>query len=138
MLPVKQLDAEFLFLQAQQLLSGIKSAGGNTVSIKCDGNRVNQSFFEMFSTEPEKPWKTSDDIFLLFDFVHLLKSVRNNCITEKTQELLFVKSGKKCVAKWSYLKELHQIESQNVVKLSKLTDVSVSPKPIERQKVATC
>ena len=114
MLPIKQLDAEFLFLQAQQLLSGIKSAGGNTVAIICDGNRVNQSFFKMFSTKPEKPWKTSDDIFLLFDYVHLVKSVRNNWITEKTQELLFVKSGKTCVAKWSHLKEL------------------------ERQKVATC
>ena len=33
MLPVKQLDAEFLFLQTQQILSGIKSAGGDTVSI---------------------------------------------------------------------------------------------------------
>ena len=31
----------------------------------------------------------STDMFLLFDYVHLFKCIRNNWITEKTQELEF-------------------------------------------------
>ena len=42
------------------------------------------------------------------------------------------------VAKWSDIKMLHDIEKEQLVKLSKLTDLAVTPKPIERQKVSTC
>lgn len=38
----------------------------------------------MFDTE--EPWRTRDNMFLLFDFVHLLKNIRNNWITEATPE----------------------------------------------------
>ena len=108
------------------------------VGIICDGNRVNQAFFKMFDTSPDSPWKTKDDKFLLFDFVHLLKCIRNNWITEKTQELSFKISDHTYTAKWSDTKTLHLLEKQKLVKLSKLSDISVAPRPIERQKVSTC
>ena len=31
-------------------------------------------------------WKTCDIVFFFFDFVQMLRSVRNNCITGKTSE----------------------------------------------------
>ena len=34
--------------------------------------------------------------------------------------------------------ELYKLEAEGVVKVSKLMEVSVYPKPIERQSVATC
>ena len=46
MLPVKELDADFLFEKTNILLTAIKSAGGDVIAIICDGNRVNQSFFQ--------------------------------------------------------------------------------------------
>lgn len=138
MIPVRQLNAKFQFEQCQHLKSLIKEAGGNLIAVICDGNRTNQSFFKMFETLPGSPWRTKDDIFLLFDYVHLLKSVRNNWITEKSQELRFIVDDNELVAKWSDLVKLHKFEQQNLVKLSKLSDRAVAPTPIERQKVSTC
>ena len=67
-----------------------------------------------------------------------MKSVRNNWITEKVGELEFWVEQEKKVAKWDDLKRIYLLESNDLVKMSKLTDVAVSPKPIERQKVFTC
>ena len=132
MLPVKELDANFLFSQTEFLIDNLKKAGADII---CDGNRVNQKFFKMFDTV--EPWRTRDNMFLLFDFVHLLKNVRNNWITEATQELDFTRGGKKETARWADLISLQKLESANLTKLSKLTEVSVTPKPIERQRVST-
>ena len=52
-----------------------------------------RSFINFF--EIKEAWCTKDNIFLLFDYVHLLKSIRNNWITEKTQELEFYVDGEK-------------------------------------------
>ena len=134
----KILYSSLHYRQTQQLISVLQGAGANLVGIICDGNRVNQAFFKMFDTSPDSPWKTKDDVFLLFDFVHLLKCIRNNWITEKTQELSFKISDHTYTAKWSDIKTLHLLEKQKPVKLSKLSDVSVAPRPIERQKVSTC
>ena len=53
-------------------------------------------------------------------------------------ELAFYETGMKRVARWSHLVELYKLETEGVVKVSKLMEVSVYPKPIERQSVATC
>ena len=48
-------------------INAIKNAGGNNIAIICDKNIVNQRFFKMFKTI--EPWRTTDDIFLLFVFI---------------------------------------------------------------------
>ena len=73
------MSAEFLFDQVNEILNLIRLAGGQTTSIIWDGNRTNQKLFKMFQTVNGKPWLTVDGIFLLFDFVHLLK---NMCVWE--------------------------------------------------------
>ena len=45
-------------------------------------------------------------------------------------ELTYYEGGMKKIARWRHLLELF--------KMSKLTEVSVYPKPIEKQSVATC
>ena len=116
-------------------MNAIRNAGGDVVAIISDGNRVNQKFFKMF--DRVQPWLTQDKIFLLFDFVHLLKNIRNNWITEPSQELIYILNGESKVAKWSDLKKLYKLESHDgIVKLSQLTDISITPKPIERQRVS--
>ena len=101
------------------------------VAIVCDGNRVNQAFFKLFTTVSNEPWRTTNDIFLLFDFVHLLKCVRNNWITEKMQELEFYYEGRLRTAKWAKLKELYEIESKDslgekkLIIPSKLSEITV-------------
>jgi len=136
MLPVKQLDSVFLYEQTNLILKLISQAGGIVKAIICDNNRVNQSFFKMFNGNV--PWQSKDNVFLLFDFVHLIKSVRNNWITEKTKKLIFYEDNEPKVASWSHLENLLRYEKQNIVKMSNLTDVAVYPSPVERQKVSFC
>ena len=98
MIPVSKLNATFLYDQVCQILEIIKSSSGTVMAVITDNNRTNQAFFKLFNTPESKPWKTSDGIFLLYDYVHLLKSVRNNWVTEKTQNLEFEHENKKEIA----------------------------------------
>ena len=59
--------------------------------------------------------------------------IRNNWLTEKIGELRFHERGMKKVARWSHLVELYKLEAEDLDKISKLTEASVYPKPIERQ-----
>ena len=53
-------------------------------------------------------------------------------------ELIFDDNGAQKTAKWSHLVKLYQLESGSLVKLSKLNEVAITPKPVERQSVASC
>jgi hypothetical protein len=68
----------------------------------------------------------------------LLKNIRNNWITEKTQKLEFFVDKEKKTARWADIEALHDLEKNKIIKLSKLTEVTVYPNPIERQNVRTC
>ena len=136
MIPVAKMTAQFLYEQVTAVIDLISSLHGTVISVITDNNRTNQAFFKLFPTVEDKPWLTQDGIFLLFDYVHLIKSVRNNWITETTQELEF--KHRKSVARWKDLIDLFELEKDNVAKLSSLTQVAVYPKPIERQKMSTC
>ena len=85
--PVHELDANFVFRQTHFILDAVSDAGGIPVAIICDNNRVNQKLLKMFDSV--EPWLKRSGIFLPYDFVHILKAVRNNWITEKLQELKF-------------------------------------------------
>ena len=144
MVPVKGMSAELMYSQIQQTLDLIRSAGGQMSSIITDGNRTNQKFFKLFDTVDDKPWLTKDGIFLLFDYVHILKCIRNNWLTELSGELDFQDGGETYTAKWKDLTDLYTHEkdarksTSGVRSLSALNDVAVAPKPVERQKVSTC
>ena len=85
MIPVQGMNASFLFEQVMQTIELIKAAGGHTVAVICNGNRTNQMPFKKFNTVVGKPWLTIDGVVLLFDFVHLMKRLRNNWLTEKNR-----------------------------------------------------
>ena len=99
MLPVKCLDAAFVFDQFMIIWNCIKEAGGNLFGIICDNNRTNQLFFSKFTCQVGKPWLTVDGLYLIFDFVHLLKPVRSNWITEKQQQIDFMDGDQHHTAK---------------------------------------
>ena len=69
-------------------------------------------------------------IFLLFDYVHLLKNIRNLWLTEKTGELAYEEEGIKFVAKWQNLRDLFKSESRNSVKMSNLTEIGIYTRQI--------
>ena len=145
MVPVTKLDAKFLFDQVNDTLKLIRQVEGNPVAVICDGNRTNQAFFKLFKTVEGKPWLTVDGMFLLFDFVHLVKNIRNNWLTEQSGELNFKDKDQSFTAKGEDLLSLYNLEKEGktpeesgVHGLSKLNEPAVKPKPTERQRVNTC
>ena len=137
--PVTQLNSEFMLDEISKTIAAIEAVNGEVKVLICDNNRVNQKLFKIMDAVSDKPWLTKAGCYLLFDFVHLLKSLRNNWLTERSKELLFYDNGVAKVAKWVHLETLFNYESvSSLTKLSKLDEVSVYPKPIERQKVSTC
>ena len=85
LIPVWKLTSAFLFEQTDVTVPAITSVPTDIKAIICDGNQVNQAFFKLYPTLPEKPWLTEDDKHLLFDYVHLLKNICNLWLTEKTE-----------------------------------------------------
>ena len=81
----KALSVYFQCQQILKILEGISCSRATTLAVLCDNNKVNQSFFNKF--ELVSPWCTTGNIFLLFGYIHLIKSLRNNWKTEKMQEL---------------------------------------------------
>ena len=144
MVPVRGMSADFLFQQVQETISLVKEAGGDVKVNVYDGNRTNQAVFKTFETVPGKPWLTTDGLFLLYDYVHLMKNIRNNWLTEPNGELDFQHNGQTFTAKWEHLTKLQSLEEKatandsGVRGMSKLNKVAVQPKPIERQNVSTC
>ena len=69
-------------------VQAITSVPADVKAIRCNGNQVNQAFFQLYPTLPEKSWLTEDNKHLRFDYVHLLKNIRNLWLTEET-ELIF-------------------------------------------------
>jgi len=67
----------------------IQNAGDQTLSIICNGNINNRRFFKIFDTMANKSWLITGEIFLLFDYVHLIKNIRINWLTEESSELNF-------------------------------------------------
>ena len=74
----------------------------------------------------------------MFDYVHLINNMRNLWITEKNCEQEFRDGNVVLIAAWKHLRDLYKSESGSLLKMSKLDEVSVYPKAIERQRVSLC
>ena len=138
MIPVKELDSEFLYEQTTALLEDMKQSGAEVAAIIWYCNKVNLFFFFFKKFETISPWQTTDNIFTLYDFVHIFKNLRNNWITEKSKELNFMNVGVLNTAQWSDLERLYKQEQEKLVKLTNITEVAIHPKPIENKKWHQC
>ena len=74
---------------------------------------------------------------LCFDPTHMLKNIRNNWTTEKTQMLEFKDPDSEMViqAKWSDVKSIYKDEVENSIKTTKLDYATLHPNNYEKQKV---
>ena len=81
---------------------------------------------------------TIQGIYLLYDFVHLMKNIRNLWLTEKLSQLRFEDQGKGFIADFQHIRNLFHSERNHFLTISGLDEVSVYPKPIERQRVQPC
>jgi hypothetical protein len=114
----------------------VQRSGGRPVSIICDNCPLNQRLYK----ELDGPGlvKLPDDgmkVYLVYDYVHIFKNLRNNWITEPQQELSFKMDGTEYKACWKDIRRLHEIDSKTPLRMMKLAHTSVFPKVLQRQSV---
>ena len=94
---------------------------------------------DLFSSQCSKSWSPFSkgglnlEEFIMDVHVPLLLPFFMKEFTEKTWELIFNDNGVKQMAKWAHIKQLFCFESERLVKLPDLNEISIAPKPIERQ-----
>ena len=148
LIPVTTLKSEFLMVQLMILLCIIHDAGGFVFLVMTDNLSVNQKMCHLLKqihhqnsvatiTHPMK------NIYLKlmtlgFDPMHVLKNVRNNWSTEKTQTFDFVDpdTGNKASAKWNDLKSIYKEQADNLIQTTKLDYATLYPNNYIKQKVS--
>lgn len=141
MTPVYTLTSDILMNKVMSSIDSISSKGGHVIAMITDGLRANLTFHTLFDGfDSETPWVVRHPIYpdqrlyLLIDSVHLLKSIRNNWITEKTKRLQLEPNSPP--GKWTDIENLYKSERDSILRCTPLTQASVFPSPIQRQKVS--
>ena len=149
-MPTKCLKAEKLFNIIKRLIIGLEEIGFKVLCVIMDNNAINKKAMSLFCT-PAKlsivyphPVLKSRPLCFIFDSVHILKCIKNNCLGQKdaskgiifpkfcfngNHELDNVQSALFCT-----LQKLHALESQSLLKhCYKMTAKALSPSNLERQ-----
>jgi hypothetical protein len=134
--PVAKLDATKLKEYLLEVITTVKRSGGLPVSIVCDNCPLNQRVYKDLGG-PGLVQVPNDTlkIYLVHDYVHIYKNIRNNWITEPQQELSFQLGGAEYKACWSDIRHLYEADSKTPLRMTKLTHTAVFPKVLQRQSV---
>ena len=78
-IPVAKLNAEFLREKVYETMYNIEAAYSKVKAIISDGNRINQFFFlnNLQQYKESIGCQLLEPINLLYDYVHLIKNIRN-------------------------------------------------------------
>ena len=134
--PVAKLNSDQLKEILLHALVTVRNAGGTTISCVCDNCNTNVAVYRKLGG----PGKSFIEVinsyaFLIYDYVHSFKNIRNNWITEHIKEISFTIDEKTYVARWSDIEALYNEDRKNSIRLTKLTYTAVYPKPLQRQSV---
>ena len=106
--PVAKLNFEFLKDIILEATYTVVRIGGNPISYICDNHATNQGFYRKLGG-PGKVYLEviGQYVFLVYDYVHIFKNIRNNWITVPNQQLSFVLNEKEYIVYWSDIKSLY-------------------------------
>ena len=134
--PVAKLNSDQLKKILLDALVKITNAGCTVISCVCDNCATNVSVYKKLGGLGKVLIDTINSYaFLVFDYVHVFKNIRNNWITVQNKELSFSKDGKTYIAKWKDIEALYFEDRQNIIRLTKITYTAVYPKPLQRQSI---
>lgn len=135
-IPVHRLTAEFQFETVKKAAALIENCGGFVIGSITDNHKINQRYNTLFNRRNNysafHPLDSKRHWYLLYDTVHLLKCIRNNWISEKSQMLSF---DGVVVGNFADVKSLYKSESGSILKCTPLTRSSVYPNRLELQNV---
>ena len=86
----------------------VRKKGGYIISFICDNCPLNQQTYIQLGG-PGRVYLQPDglQVFIVYDFIHIFKNIRNNWITEKLKELSFTVNNKDYVACWDDVIKLY-------------------------------
>jgi len=147
--PVKNLNTELLYKLTKDVLCILTEIGFKVLCLISDNNKVNRNTFVKLCggvLKPKfvNPFCETQNIYVLFDTVHLFKCIRNNWLNQvdNKQSVIFPNfenNELKEFANVADLKHLHSSEEHKCVKLAPaLSKKVLYPTSIERQNVLLC
>ncbi|XP_049796730.1 uncharacterized protein LOC126213147 [Schistocerca nitens] len=146
LVPVKQLSGSDLHKLTLNVLQFLSSCGLTVVVIISDNNRINRNMFSLLVKNSSSPYSflsCGSPVFVMFDTVHLLKSIRNNWLNQRDSDRTFKfphfdsTSNDLLMAKFSDIENLYKKELDQLLKLApRLTHKSVYPSSLERRNVS--
>lgn len=143
LLPVQNIKGTEMVPITLDIVKFVQQCGFEVICIVTDNHRINRTMFRQLSDDSMKfpnPDYPEQTIFLLYDFVHIFKNIRNNWTNLKNENKTFVfpdfEKDEMHFAKFSDLTFLYNKEKNSIVKKAyKLNYKSVNPTNLERQKV---
>uniref|UniRef100_A0A6P7GTB0 Uncharacterized protein LOC114346153 n=1 Tax=Diabrotica virgifera virgifera TaxID=50390 RepID=A0A6P7GTB0_DIAVI len=143
LVPVCNIAGDELKHLVLQSIQYIQDCGFKVLCVITDNNRLNQNMFGQLSPQfcITNPKFNNENIYLLYDFVHVFKNIRNNWLNKKDTEKTFIfPDFNHSVLRKSFVKDLrtlYQLEINYLTKRAyKLNHKSVYPNNFERQKVS--
>ncbi|GFS57752.1 transposable element P transposase [Trichonephila clavipes] len=144
--PVKNMNAEDLYSMTLEMLSLMEKVGFSVVCIVSDNNRVNRNCFSKLCNGTIKsviqnPANNAKKLHLIFDSVHLIKSIRNNWLNQKDADssLMYPHPSEFSQirkASFSSLFKIYNEEMNIIMKLApKLCLKALKPTNFEKQNV---
>jgi hypothetical protein len=93
--PCKNLSTSYLYNTALEILKMLTDIGYRVLTIISDNNSVNRSMFQLLCggslrTSFKNPYNDSQDIYVLFDTVHIFKCIRNNWLNQIDNNQTFI------------------------------------------------
>lgn len=135
-IPVASLDAQQLKEYILEVIATVQQSGGRPVSLVCDNCPLNQRVYKDLGGPGLVNLPNEGlQVYLVHDYVHIFKNIRNNWITEPKQVLSFHSNGMEYKACWSDIVNLHEMDSKTPLRMTKLTHTAVFPKVLQRQSV---
>ena len=135
--PVAKLNSQDIKEYILQTIVCVRRNGGMPIALICDNSNINLGAYRLLGG-PGIIELEGIPLYLIFDFVHIFKNIRNNWYTEINQELCFTVDGKNYVACWKDIEKIYFEDQNTPLRMTKLTKTSVSPKPLQRQSVPLC
>nr|CAI5852053.1 unnamed protein product [Callosobruchus analis] len=144
LVPANNMPAEELSQIVLNVINYVQTEGFKVLCVITDNNRVNQKLFRclcknsIFFPNPSYP---SEQIFTLYDFVHIFKNIYHNWKNLKNFEHTFLYPNYNNFdiqekASFAHLRSFYQEELQKVTKRAyKLNNKTLFPNNLERQSV---
>lgn len=144
--PSSGLKGENLAELTKKVIDFVQSFGCQVIALITDNNRINQNmFYQLTGSHQSFRFPNASllrqDIFVLFDHVHIFKNIRNNWINLKNFDLTFVypdfnDHSKQKKASFNHLRKQYTDESKLQIRQAyKLCHKSLYPGNLDRQKV---